>query len=129
MHTVLKYYFTHQNQLVYVHFLFTVQDPKNPQFNQPENYDIDKVVNFYITTVDLDNKTLLSIGAWMILHDQEPFSDLQHNIQTAADILKKTQKPILFMLHGVACNRIKAIQPYKQLRKHFLVISVDHRGK
>lgn len=65
----------------------------------------------------------------MILHEHETFSDIQHNIEFASDILRKTQKPVLFMFHGVGCNRIKAIQTYKQLRKHFLVISVDHRGK
>lgn len=109
--------------------MFSVDDPPKPQYKNPAKYDIDDVVNFYISTLDLNNKTVTSIGAWMILHENEPHPIRDHDIATATEILRQTTKPILFFLHGVACNRVKAIQPYKQLRKHFLIISVDHRGK
>ncbi|KAJ8944123.1 hypothetical protein NQ318_013305 [Aromia moschata] len=83
-------------------FIFmNVDVPSNPQFNNPENYGIDGVINFYITTMDRDNSTL---------------------------VLADTKKPVLLYMHGVACTRIVPTLTYNVIRKYFLVIGMDHRG-
>ncbi|KAJ8926215.1 hypothetical protein NQ314_021435 [Rhamnusium bicolor] len=110
--------------------LILVDQPKNPEFNNPAKYNIDGVVNFYVTTLDLDNSTLVNIGAWMIIPDDEinSYADKSHTVATASDILSRTKKPILLYMHGVACNRILPVGTYTVARKNFLVIAVDYRG-
>ncbi|KAJ8910832.1 hypothetical protein NQ315_015567, partial [Exocentrus adspersus] len=107
-----------------------VDSPKNPEYNNPEKYDIRGVINFYITTQDLDNFTLVNIGNWMILHEEEidNFRERANTNQSASQILANTKKPIVIYMHGVACNRVKPVATYNVIRKHFLIIAPDHRG-
>lgn len=88
-------------------------------------------MNFYITTKDVDGKTPARLGAWLILPEEEVGSTLitAHGISTASQLLADTQKPVVLYLHGVACNRAQPIPSYKALRKFFLIVAVDHRGK
>lgn len=66
----------------------------------------------------------------MISHADEIDTTVNtHGNETAVEVLRKSQKPVLFSLHGVACNRIKAAEIYKKIREHFLIIAVDHRGR
>lgn len=103
---------------------FAVSIPSKPQFNNTELY-IKGGRNFYINTTDFKSGTLVPIGCWLITHEDE-INETQ--LYTHETILKKTTKTVLFYLHGTASNRIKPIQFYEQLRKHFLIIAVDHRG-
>ncbi|CAH1119517.1 unnamed protein product [Phaedon cochleariae] len=113
-------------------FMFmNTQDPKNPEFNNPEKYGIEGVINFYITTKDIDNSTSVRIGAWVVLPETEinTTNYKAHNDSSnAAYVMKNTAYPILLYLHGVACNRISSVSKYKIARKSFMVIAVDHRG-
>lgn len=111
--------------------LILVDSPKDPQFNKPENYDMGDVVNFYITTQDLDNITLVNIGNWMIVHEEErgAFENVTHTSGSASNILANTKKPVVIYMHGVACNRVKPTATYSVIRKHFVIIAPDHRGK
>ncbi|CAH1119519.1 unnamed protein product [Phaedon cochleariae] len=112
------------------YFMFmNIENPKNPDFHNPEKYGNEGILNFYKTTVDLDNSTLVSIGAWMILPEKEKttrilFEGVPAN-ETVASILRNTKSPIALYLHGVGVNRILN---YDAQRKHFLVIALDHRG-
>nr|XP_023019042.1 monoacylglycerol lipase ABHD12-like isoform X1 [Leptinotarsa decemlineata] len=113
---------------------FPVQNPKQPEFDNPLKYDIKGVMNFYITVKDIEKSenisTLVSIGAWVIL----PESDINetiiqaHNISSAKELLQKTTYPVLLYMHGVACNRILPTSTYEVARKYFFIISLDHRG-
>lgn len=109
---------------------FPVNSPKNPHFHDPERYDIEGVVNFHLTTKDLDEKTTVNIGIWLILPEDEINTTLTtaHGIATAKQILTDTGKPILLYLHGIACNRVLPIPVYKILRQFFIIIAIDHRG-
>ncbi|CAH1983499.1 unnamed protein product [Acanthoscelides obtectus] len=109
---------------------FPVDQPKHPEFDQPEKYDIDGVVNFHIRLVDTDGSTEVSIGTWLIVPDDEKEKHAlrPHDISTAAKIIRNTVKPILIYMHGVACNRILPNEAYTVARKEFLVVAMDHRG-
>ncbi|CAG9840979.1 unnamed protein product [Diabrotica balteata] len=109
---------------------FNFQDPKNPEFNNPQKYGMNGVVNFYITTKDLLDGSLVSIGAWLLLPEKQIQSTkiAAHDDKTATEIIRNTDYPIVIYLHGVGCNRIKPKETYEVLRKHFLLISLDHRG-
>ncbi|XP_050518670.1 lysophosphatidylserine lipase ABHD12 isoform X2 [Diabrotica virgifera virgifera] len=109
---------------------FNFQDPKNPEFNNPQKYGMTGVVNFYITTKDLIDGSLVSIGAWLLLQENQIQSTkiAGQDDKTASEIIRNTKSPIAIYLHGVGCNRIKPKETYEVLRKHFLVISLDHRG-
>ncbi|XP_018561624.1 monoacylglycerol lipase ABHD12 isoform X1 [Anoplophora glabripennis] len=107
-----------------------IDAPKDPDYNNPQKYGMESVVNFHITTQDLDNTTLVSIGSWMIVHEDEmdTFSSSTQSSDTASEIVTNTKKPVIIYMHGVACNRVKPLATYKVLRKFFLVIAPDHRG-
>lgn len=94
-------------------------------------HGIESVVNFYITAKDLDGKTDVDLGAWLIIPADEMKSTLitSHGNATARQLIAETKKPVLLYLHGVGCNRVQRIPTYKVLREFFLVIAVDHRGK
>lgn len=111
--------------------IFSVDIPKNADYDHPGKYEIEGVVNFYITTKDVDGKTPARLGAWLILHQDEVRSTLitAHGLSTASQLIADTQKPVLLYLHGVACNRAQPISNYKALRQFFLVVAVDHRGE
>lgn len=111
--------------------IFLVDLPKNADYDHPEKHEIDGVVNFYITTKDVDGKTPARLGAWLILHQAEVTSTFvtAHGISTASQLIADTQKPVLLYLHGVACNRAQPISNYKALRQFFLIVAVDHRGE
>lgn len=110
---------------------FLVDIPKNPDYDHPEKYGLEGVVNFNITTKDLDGTTPVRLGGWLIVPEDEVTSTsvTSHGISTATQLLADTQKPVLLYLHGVACNRVQPIKTYKVLRQFFLIIAVDHRGK
>lgn len=112
-------------------WLFSVDNPKKPDFSHPETYDIEGVVNFHIETKDLDGSTPVRIGAWLIIPQEEmvPASRPSHEISTACQLLVASQKPVLLYLHGVACNRALPIKMYKVLRQFFIIVAVDHRGE
>ncbi|KAG5898034.1 hypothetical protein JTB14_001745 [Gonioctena quinquepunctata] len=112
------------------YFMFIpTQNPKDPEFDNPEKYDISGVVNFYLTTKDTDNSTLVSIGAWLILPEPDNKTVIKvHNETTAKEFLQNTKYPVLLYMHGVGCNRILPKTTYEVARKYFLVISLDHRG-
>ncbi|XP_057651355.1 lysophosphatidylserine lipase ABHD12-like isoform X1 [Diorhabda carinulata] len=109
---------------------FNFNDPKNPDFNHPENYGYKGVANFYLTTKNSKDDELLSIGAWLLIPDSEINNTVirAHNAETVSELLQNTKYPIVLYLHGVACNRIKPMETYKVLRKKFMLVAVDHRG-
>ncbi|XP_066151117.1 lysophosphatidylserine lipase ABHD12-like isoform X2 [Euwallacea fornicatus] len=111
-----------QRMMIFIPF----NSPRNPNFEDPSSYDIEGVHNMYITVSDYyDNITLTTIGAWLILpEDLIGVKDSQDINQ----IIKETDYDIVLYLHGVYANRAKAIHQYTVLRKHFLVIAIDHRG-
>lgn len=107
-------------------FNFLVDNPKNPEFDKPEKYEIKGVINYYLTTNDYDTNGTekVKIGLWFV----KPEADINNLETDITKILKESRFPILFYLHGVACNRILPQNGYRQLRKHFLMIGVDYRG-
>lgn len=112
-------------------FLFyTFQIPKNPEFDNPQKYGIDGVVNFYITTKNTDNSSLVSIGSWLIVPESQINSSSikLHNKETAANLISTTTYPIIIYTHGVGCNRILPMETYKVLRKSFMIVAHDPRG-
>lgn len=84
------------------------------------------VVNFYHVTNDYDTnfKEQVKIGMWLV----KPEDEINSTETDVATILKQTKHPVLFYLHGVACNRILPQVGYKKLRKRFLMIGIDYRG-
>ncbi|CAG9768591.1 unnamed protein product [Ceutorhynchus assimilis] len=101
-----------------------IASPRHANFNQPENFGLEGVHNFYISTRDYyDYNTSTTIGAWLIL--PENFETKSNNV---SEILQNTQHDIAIYLHGVFANRAKAIKQYGVLRKHFLIVAIDHRG-
>ncbi|XP_060520278.1 lysophosphatidylserine lipase ABHD12-like [Cylas formicarius] len=102
-------------------------DPPDPVFDQPEYYGIEGVYNFYISVKDYDdNNTITSIGAWLVLHQDD--MNMSNSSNNVADIIKNSDKDILLYLHGVAANRAQPVKQYGVLRQHFLIIAIDHRG-
>ncbi|XP_049818659.1 lysophosphatidylserine lipase ABHD12 isoform X2 [Aethina tumida] len=109
-------------------FMFwNIENPKNPEFDNPEKYGITGVNNFYITTKDSDSnyRNLVKIGVWQIL----PI-DQEHSTEKDVEKLLRaeTKYPILMYNHGVACTRIVPTQGYKILRKKFHIFAMDYRG-
>lgn len=104
----------------------SVDSPKDPQFDNPDEYGIENVYNIYITVRDYyDNNTLTQIGAWLILPENLPNS----SSNDVSQIIQESQYDILVYLHGVYANRAKPIAQYKVFRKKFLVLAIDHRGR
>ncbi|XP_066260144.1 lysophosphatidylserine lipase ABHD12-like [Euwallacea similis] len=105
---------------------FPIDSPRNVDFDHPEAFGIEGVRNFHLTTRDYyDNTVNTSIGAWLVLHEDDINNITSNNV---TEILENTQRDILFYFHGVLCNRAKALDQYRVLRKHFLIVAVDHRG-
>lgn len=103
-----------------------IDSPRNPNFDSPEDFGIQGVYNFYRTTTDFyDNLTETSIGCWLILHEDDINTTTSNDV---TEILQNTDRDIVVYLHGVLSNRAKAIEQYKVLRKHFLIVAIDHRG-
>ncbi|KAH1001822.1 hypothetical protein HUJ04_005788 [Dendroctonus ponderosae] len=103
-----------------------IDSPRNADFDRPESFGLEGVRNFHISTRDYyQNDTWTSIGAWMLLPEDEISSSASSNV---TEILQNTQKDILVYLHGVLANRAKALEQYRVLRRHFLVVAIDHRG-
>nr|CAH7765324.1 unnamed protein product [Callosobruchus chinensis] len=109
---------------------FPVDQPKHPEFDQPEKYGIEGVINFYLSVKDTDGTTPVSIGTWLIVPEDEKATTVgkPHSIHTAEEILRRTTKPVAIYMHGVACNRILPSETYAVARKEFMVLSMDHRG-
>lgn len=107
-----------------------VDNPKNPEFDRPQKYGIDGVINFHIKTRDLDENASVDIGAWLIIPKDELDTTLvtAHGIESASQIIGNTKKSVLLYLHGVACNRALPVPIYEVLRQFFLIVAVDHRG-
>ncbi|XP_066254262.1 lysophosphatidylserine lipase ABHD12-like isoform X2 [Euwallacea similis] len=111
-----------QRMMIFIPF----NSPRNPHFDDPSSYAIEGVHNIYITVSDYyDNTTLTTIGAWLILPEELVGVNDSLNI---SDIIRETDYDIVFYLHGVYANRAKPIHQYSILRKHFLVLAIDHRG-
>ncbi|XP_066147914.1 lysophosphatidylserine lipase ABHD12-like [Euwallacea fornicatus] len=105
---------------------FPIDSPRNADFDHPETFGIEGVHNFHLTTKDYyDNSISTSIGAWLVLHEDDINNITSNNV---TEILETTQRDILLYFHGVLCNRAKALDQYRVLRKHFLIVAVDHRG-
>lgn len=103
-----------------------IDAPKNPDYDDPKSYGVDGALNIYITVADYhNNATLTKIGAWLILPESEKALVTSGDV---ASIMRNTQYDVVVYMHGVACNRAKRTDSYAVIRKHFLVIAVDHRG-
>ncbi|CAG9761806.1 unnamed protein product [Ceutorhynchus assimilis] len=97
--------------------------PKNPNFNNPQQYNITGVKNFYITVKDYyNNETLTQIGAWLVLPKG------LNKSEDVSDIIRKSEYDILIYSHGVLANRARYILQYEVFRRYFLVLAMDHRG-
>ncbi|KAL1514183.1 hypothetical protein ABEB36_003480 [Hypothenemus hampei] len=102
-----------------------INSPRSADFNQPEDTGLRGIYNFYLKTRDYHYNSSVNIGAWLILPED------MINLTTSNDveeILRTTQRDIVIYLHGVSANRAKAWAQYEVLRKHFMILAVDHRG-
>lgn len=107
-------------------FVFwNIQIPKNPNFTNPEQYNVKNAQNFYITSrVSDDSEELISIGAWFVPQESYIGSDLD-----MTTIIRQNKYPVLLYNHGVLATRIlKFDYIYGTLRKYFNVIAIDYRN-
>ncbi|XP_050302805.1 lysophosphatidylserine lipase ABHD12-like [Anthonomus grandis grandis] len=103
-----------------------INAPANVDFSRPQDLGLRGIYNHYLETQDYHDKTTwTSIGLWLVLHEQDINKTTTSNVE---QLLNETDKDILIYLHGVLSNRARATEQYRVLRKHFIIVAVDHRG-
>lgn len=102
--------------------------PPDPEFRNPEKYNMKAVENLYVT---IDVNSHLSLGVWYILSEQLVRNDdatLDKDLNYTKALFDENV-PVVLYLHETNGNRITPINMYKVLRKFFHVVTIDYRSE